>query len=176
MGCDIDTGYSLSAPSTPSSVCIVKSPGKNILFSPETLPGTDRSTYFTVEPGSAVLIDAYNLEYDKHIYLNRLVLSSNCKVPGNACNPHDIANPVGSYIRLYGERMTLGGTAEKWSIIKYNSESTKESQLQLLIAIPGTYELELEDPATQLNGTMEVEYMKFDLRNLHLADLYFGGI
>lgn len=174
MSCNVTTGYSLSASASASSgTCLVATPGKVILFSPETLAGTDRSIPFTITPGNAALIDAYNLTADYHVYLNKAIYTSTCKVQGCACDPKSISG-ISTPVRMYGERMTLGGNPENWSLIKYSDES-KVSRLQLLIAIPGTFELELEDPDAQL-GNMEIEMQVFPIKELHLPDNYFGGI
>ena len=175
MACNITTGLTLGASITPSGTCLVASPGKVILFSPTTPAGTDRSAPFTVTPGKAVLIDAYNLKENLPIYVNRLVVTSDCIKGGNACDASDFRNAAGSASTIvYRERMTLG-TSNKWRLLK-NADDSQPSRLQLLIAVPGTYELELSD-ATQLLGDLEVEYMEFKVSEVgSLPDIYYGGV
>lgn len=177
MNCNVQTGYAAGAAVSSSGSCLVASPGKVILFSPTTLAGTDRSAPFTVTPGMAVLIDAYNLETDLHVYVNRLVVTSDCITAGVACNDADMRKAGGSAPTVvFRERMTLGNNPERWSLIK-NSDEHIASRCQLYISMPGTYELELEDASVQLNGTMEIEYQAFKAADVgHLPASYYGGI
>ena len=74
MGCNIVTGIALGPSVSPKGTCLVSSPGKRILFSPTTPAGTDRSEPITITPGNAILIDAYNMTADLHIYIDRVVV------------------------------------------------------------------------------------------------------
>lgn len=176
MGCNITTGVTLGASVTPSGSCLVASPGKKILFSPETPAGTDRSETFTVTPGSAILIDAYNMKSDdQKIFLDRVIVTSECITACNACSD-DIKKAAGSApVIVFRERMTLGNNPAYWTLCKF-SDPAKYSRCQMLIAIPGTYQLELQNPDTQL-GDLEVEYQVLKLSDLgHIPANYFGGI
>jgi len=177
MACNITTGLTLGASVTPQGTCLVSSPGKVVLFSPTTLSGTDRSVAFTIPAGMGVLIDAYNMVPGYHIYLNRLVVTSECLTAGNACNPEDYSKAGSSQpVVVFRERMTLGNNPDRWSLYKQPDESKGNSRCQLLITVPGTYELELEDVSVQL-GDMEVEYKSFKLADVgHLPDVYYGGV
>ena len=177
MNCNVQTGYAVGATVSSSGSCLVASPGKVILFSPTTLAGTDRSAPFTITPGMAVLIDAYNLAPDLHVYVNRLVVTSDCITTGVSCNDADMRKAGGSAPTVvFRERMTLGNKQDKWSLIK-NSDERVASRCQLYISMPGTYELELEDASVQLNGTMEIEYQAFKVADVgHLPASYYGGI
>ena len=76
---------------------------------------------------------------------------------------------------VYRNRMNIGNSASYWTLVSFSDEK-KKSRNQLLITLPGTYELELEDAAQQL-GDMEVEYQSFKLSDVgHLPDSYYGGI
>ena len=176
MACNITTGITLGASVTPQGTCLVASPGKSILFSPTTPAGTDRSAAFTITPGMGVLIDAYNMVPDLKIFLNRLVVTSECITAGNACDPNDFRKAGGSSpVVVFRERMTLGNNPAYWTLCKFSDEK-KYSRLQMLVTVPGTYELELEDPTVQL-GDLEVEYQSFKLSDVgHLPDNYYGGI
>lgn len=175
MDCNIVTGMTLGASVTPSGSCLVASPGKKILFSPQTPAGTDRSETFTVTPGFAILIDAYNMVEDYKIFLDRVIVTSECITAGNAC-ADDMRKAAGSDpVIVFRERMTLGNNPAYWTLCKF-SDPSKFSRCQLLIAVPGTYQLELQDPAVQL-GNLEVEYQQFKLADLgHIPANYFGGI
>lgn len=176
MNCNITTGYVPGASVTPSGTCLVPSPGKVILFSPQTIAGTDRSATFTVLPGTGVLIDAYNMVPDLSIFVNRVVVTAECITTGCACGGLDMKVAAGSTPEIvYRNRMNIGNSASYWTLVSFSDEQ-KKSRNQLLITLPGTYELELEDAAQQL-GDMEVEYQSFKLSDVgHLPDSYYGGI
>lgn len=162
FGCDISTGYTV----TPSSSMLqpdnrlYQSPGRNILFSPESPQGSVYSSSFTITPGTCVLIDAYNLPENQPIYVNRIVKST-----GSVGVP-DMCDPCAIQCAAYGlpgtvvfrERMRLGCSKEPWQLIKTADNVTT----QLLIAVPGMYELELS--SVGMLGTLEVEYISWDMR------------
>lgn len=180
MECNISTGYvSGPLPPQPHDPCVVKSPGKQILFDMDSSLGMAESPYFSVEPGNAVLIDTYNMVEDLHIYTERLVITSQCQRVAPACDPFNLVHAVGITSELAAhERMSIGGDAERWSLIKYSDEA-KESRLQMLVALPGTYRLVLEDPSAQLAPItdLRVEYMKFDMAKMpYLPAAYFAGV
>ena len=175
MGCNIVTGVALSPAFSPKGTCLVSSPGKRVLFSPTTPAGTDRSEPITITPGNAILIDAYNMATDLHIYVIRVVVTSECITQGNACSDDMKSAGRTAPVVVYRERLTIGNDPDKWTLCKY-SDNTKVSRCQLLLAIPGTYQLELESPDEQL-GDLEVEAQAFKLSDLGmLPKNYFGGI
>ena len=175
MGCNIVTGIALSPSVSPKGTCLVASPGKRVLFSPTTPAGTDRSEPITITPGNAILIDAYNMKVDLHIYIDRVVVTSECITQGNACADDMKSAGQASPVIVFRERLTVGNNPDNWTLCKY-SDSEKVSRCQLLLAIPGTYQLELESPDEQL-GDLEVEYQMFKLSDLGmLPKNYFGGI
>lgn len=173
---DIQTGYAVQ--SNPCAAVtggvMVPTPGKNILFCPDTPHGTIFSPSFTVVPGQVVLIDAYNMPQDYHIFVNRIVKSNFGPMAGDNCDPCAFDHAFGSDGKItFRERMTLGGSNEHWSLIKRADVS--QSRLQLMIAVPGIYELELEE--ADMLGTMEVEYLAWDAIILpYLPKEYFAGI
>ena len=179
MACNIETGYALSNTTVATGDCIVKSPGgKVILFQPETLPGTKYSRAFTVSPGRAVLIDAYNLPFEYKIYTNRLVVSTSCKVQGSNCDPYAMAQAYGnSAMIIFRERMTIGNSLDQWTLENFDQSASnaKPPRLQMLITLPGTYELELEDPDAML-GSLEVELAEYDLAKLGMVLPYMAGV
>lgn len=173
---DIQTGYStLNNPCGPvTGGVMMPTPGKNILFGPDTPQGTIFSPSFTVVPGQVVLIDTYNMPQDYYIYVNRIVKSNFGPMTGENCDPCAFDRAFGSDGKItFRERMTLGGSNEHWSLIKRADVS--QSRLQLMIAIPGIYELELEN--TNMLGNMEVEYFAWEATILpYLPKDYFAGI
>lgn len=178
MSCNVSTGYSLNpVPPAPASNCITSAPGKLVLFAPDTLSGTVYSPSFTVLPGYAVLIDAYNMVDGFHIYVNRLSITAPCPTTGSSCDPAAMANPYGGSSIIAGQsRMTLGNDADGWALYKSSNETDKASKLQLLITIPGTYNLELEDTVSQL-GMMEVDAQIFSLKGMDcIPAVYHAGV
>lgn len=173
MACNISTGFvrPVGRGCVPANDLVIASPGKIILFSPETPQGTVYSPTFTVSSGLAVLLDAYNLPVDKHIYVNRIVKSTTAPAVGDTCDPCAMGtafDPAG--VIVFRERMTLGNP-DAWQLVK----TAAGGVLQLLIVVPGTYELELED--TTMLGDMEVEYMAWSVETMpDLPSSYFAGI
>lgn len=156
------TGYyaGVSTCSSGASV-ILPTPGKSILFSPETPQGEIFSPSFTVVPGSSVLIDAYNMPTNAPIYVNRVLKSNYGPRTGDNCDPCAIGNVYNTPgIVTFRERMTLGTSADCWQLIKYSGSDEPQSKLQMLILVPGIYQLELSE--TEMLGDMQVEYMQWD--------------
>lgn len=175
MNCGVKTG-TLYIPDMPSPApdCVVPSPGKVILFSPETNPGVVYSKTFTVTEGNSALLDAYNVQEGKHIYVNRVVRSSYCPPVGDACDPLALSEAKGrDGVIVFRERMTLGSDPSRWHI--YRDADPDKSILQLFIAVPGTYELELEE--TEMLGDLEVElqFLKNEALPRFPSD-YFAGV
>lgn len=179
MGCNITTGYSVGAAAASTSNCVITSPGKIVLFDPTTLAGTKRSNPFTIPEGSVGIIDGYNLKEGYHIYLNKLVILSKCVTTGCGCDGNaKIADAMGEKADVaFRSRMTIGNNPGYWSL--YNpSDSGQYPRLQMLVAIPGTYELELEDEQAQLMDNMMQVELQISKRSVlgQLPDNYFGGI
>lgn len=153
---------------------VVKSPGKVILFSPESPYDDKYSPSFTVKAGVSVLIDAYNMPDDSRIFVNRLVKTTTPPTIGSNCDPCAMHGAYGTNgLVLFRERMRLGCTSEYgWCLQKYTDESTIT---QLLINIPGTYELELE--TVDMLGDLEVELMEWsNSATIALPSQYYAGL
>ena len=166
------TGYAM-----PSNDYIVQSPGKVVLFSPETPQGTIFSRSIAVPAGTAVLIDAYNMPVNHHIWVNRIVKSTTAPFTGDPCDPCAMNAAYGTEgVVVFRERMTLAGGLNSWALIKHDDDRCDvNTVLQLLIVIPGMYELELED--TTMLGDMEVEYMTWPMTLIpYMPKEYFAGI
>ena len=172
MICNIETGYDLQQGAvTDTSTCMEDSPGRGILFSPKTPVGTIYSAPVWLDNGRSMLVEAYNMPADKHIFVNRVVLSANCpsaKSVGCNCDPLMMQQAYGSPGGImFRARMKLGNSFD-WKL-------TAEKP-QLLIAVPGCYyEFELEDP--DMLGDLEVEYKFIDATKLpNLPACYYAGV
>jgi hypothetical protein len=183
MACNIDTGYEYTAVATQTTGCRKATPGRVILFSPDTIPGIETSPAFTIPNGQVGLIESYGLELapDYHIYLERLVVQPMCREPVPACGADSIAETTKdrSVTSFWGP-MTLGNDPEMWSMIKYSETNeagkTYHDRLQLLIAIPGTYRLRLESTVDQL-GSLEVELSTIKVADLQgIPQSYYAGV
>lgn len=181
MACNIETGYEYT-PVVQVADCKATTPGRTILFSPDTIPGTETSPAFTIPAGKVGFIETYGLELapDYHIYLERLVIQPMCPTQVNACGNDVVNMPKGrSYTSFWGP-MTLGNDPEMWSLIKYSgtteSSKTYHDRLQLLVAIPGTYRLRLESTVQQL-GSLEVEFSTLNVDDLKgIPSVYYAGV
>lgn len=172
MNCNIETGYDLQQGAvTDTSTCIEESPGRGILFSPKTPVGTIYSAPIWLDYGRAMLVEAYNMPVDKHIFVNRVVLSASCPTDrsvGCNCDPLMMQQAYGSPgVITFRARMKLGNSFD-WKL-------TAEKP-QLFIAVPGCYyEFELEDP--DMLGDLEVEYKFIDATKLpNLPACYYAGV
>ena len=172
MNCNIETGYDLQQGAvTDTSTCIEESPGRGILFSPKTPVGTIYSAPIWLDNGRAMLVEAYNMPADKHIFVNRVVLSASCPTDrsvGCNCDPLMMQQAYGSPgVITFRARMKLGNSFD-WKL-------TAEKP-QLFIAVPGCYyEFELEDP--DMLGDLEVEYKFIDATKLpNLPACYYAGV
>lgn len=153
---------------------VLKSPGKTILFSPESSYDVKYSPSFTVKAGSAVLVDAYNMPEDSYIYVNRLVKTTTALPVGNNCDPCAMHGAYGTDgVVLFRERMRLGCKDELgWRLQKHTGKDTIS---QMLIVVPGTYELELND--VSMLGDLEVELVEWNLTlTPQLPQNYFAGV
>lgn len=170
--CNVATGY-VPAPPVPAQGgdCVTTSPGKTLLFTPDTMIGTEYSPIFVILPGQAVILDSYNLVPGYSIFVERLVRSSYCPPVGCACQ--DLSRAGGQDgVTAFAELMKLGGKV--WRLFK--SEDGLSDILQIVMTIPGIYRLKLEDPDAQL-GTMEVEAQYCKRADLGgVPDTYFAGL
>lgn len=159
---------------TPRPVCppeqntpLMKSPGKIIFFSPESPVDIKYSPSVTVEPGQALLITSYNWGNvnDARIYVNTIVKSTTPpRCGGNNCNPCDMAYAYGTDgVIVFRQRMLLG--RYYWFLSKQDA--------QLLIALPGMYELEVSD-MEMLGKDLEVEGIFMPAPH-NLPEEYFAG-
>lgn len=174
-GGNISTGYisSFGPCCGGASENLVASPGKNILFSPDTPQGTVFSPAFLVPAGTMVLLEAYNMPEQQPIYVNRIVKSTTAPKtvdPCSLCASVDLYRSKG--VIVFRERMMLGNGSGVWQLFK---DGKMGSAVQLLVAIPGLYELELSD--THMLGDLEVEYSQWAASATpYLPRDYFAGI
>lgn len=180
MSCNIITGYTVGQDtrSGDDAACVNVSPGKVALITPETPQGTRYTRTFTVPAGDAVLIEAFNLVPEYHVYVNRVVRSSECARSGCACDANDLQSTYKAESSVaFRSRMTLGNNSGRWSLIDF-TDVTHGPRLQLLITIPGMYELELEDPDAQLaQGLTWIDYQTFRLDQVgFMPSAYQAGI
>lgn len=140
----------------------IEMPMTEVFFSPDMPPGRIESRVFRVSPGDVRLISAYNLAPDMPIYLNRVVTGSTAFPSGVPCPSTGTGlSTVSTNVIVYKERMTLG-TVDAWKLV---NSSTGESKLQMLLAIPGEYTLELSDEELLSTGLLFVNGLswKFSL-------------
>ena len=167
---NIQTGYAVPSPSNCNSDLVVASPGNHILFCPESPMDQKYSPSFTVTPGQVILIDAYNMPDSMPIYVNRIVLSSSPECGACYRDPCKTMRVESSGQIIFRERMTLGNDRRQWQLFKTSTFSI----LQMMIMIPGTYELELSD--VSMLGDLEVEYMRWNLPvTPNMPFSYFAG-
>ncbi len=163
---------------------MVSAPGKQlVLFTQESPPDNVYSPTFTVVPGQSVLLEAYNLPEDGFIKVNRVVISTTCPTVGSPCDPNDMKYAYGTPgVIMFRAPMMLGGRV--WGLRAYQSGSLDNNGVtatcdvmfpQLLINIPGTYELELSD--TSLLGDLEVEGLVWDnALTPEVPQTYYAGV
>lgn len=174
MSCgNISTGYFRDATRITNDSMPMSSPGRTVLFSPNSTFDTIYSPTFNVEPGLAVLIETYNMPDASPIYVNRLVRASFAPPNATPCPPCNMgAFPGPDGIIMFRERMTLGDGANWWRLFKSSTDNT--SVLQLLIMVPGTYELELS--SSDMLGDLQVEYITWNLSlTPHMPSVYYAG-
>lgn len=177
MSCgNITTGYFRDTTTTIGDNITTGSPGRVILFSPESPIDIVYSPTFTVVPGSPAFIEAYNMPTDSPIYVNRLVRGSFRPPHATPCPPCNMgAFPGPDGIITARSRMTLGDGQNWWRLIKFGGADEKKSVLQLMIVIPGLYELELSSP--NMIGNLQVEYITWNLSlTTPMPSVYYAGI
>lgn len=151
-------------------------PDITVLFSPDSPPDSVTSVKsIPVMAGQAVLIEAYNMPDDMPIYVNRIIKASYPPYTGVTCPPCAmpyVQGPDG--YTVFKERMTLG-SENCWTLIKSNSESECASRLQLIITVPGLYELELS--SVEMLGSLQVQYIRWELGlTPNMPSLYYAGV
>lgn len=168
MDCNVVTGYMAGGSSAcpPRAGRIVPPAGRLPLFTPDTPPGTLYSRPITLVAGDIILIDGYNMPDIQKIFLNRIVIASPEMAMGNNCDPcalDAVYGPGGKIV--YRNRMLLGG--RYWTLSK--------TIPQLMVAIPGSYELELE--TVDMLGNMDVGYTTWPAaKTPDLPDKYFATV
>ena len=168
MSCDdISIGHTIATPCCDFDGPVVPAPGgRHILFCPDS-PADDKfSRPFIIPEGRTFLLDAYNLPNNKPIYVRRVILSSTPPYIGDNSNICDRVRPYVEQAKvIFRAPMRLGG--KDWKLCA-------PDEFQLLMTIPGTYQLELSD-ITML-GNLEVEYTIFANEDmLHYPFNYFAG-
>lgn len=174
MSCgNISTGFFQGANRVANDNTPLSTAGRKVLFSPNSPFDMIYSPTFTVEPGLAILIEAYNMPDASPIYVNRLVRASFRPPTATPCPPCNMgAFPGPDGIIMNRERMTLGNGQAHWAL---NKDSTNDnSKLQLLIMVPGLYELELSD--IDMLGDLQVEYITWNLGlTPYMPSVYYAG-
>lgn len=174
--CNIQT--SITVPQQASSVNLVNAPatpGYTPLFTPETPMGTRFSKRFLVPPGQSVLVEAYNLQDDMPIWVNRLIIMSQNHNTGTMCPPCGISPLSPDEAQAFRSRLTMGMGEQTWSLINYSGANRPYSRLQILIQLPGWYDLELSN--TNMLGTLQVYYSMWDNSlTPNLPVYYYTGV
>lgn len=175
MSCvNVSTGYYRGGPSRVSNEnAQLFTPGRVVLFSQESNLDSVYSPSFNVEAGQAAFVEAYNMPDANPIYVNRLVRASYAPPQASPCPPCNMDKfPGPDGIIVNRERMTLGDGEKWWQLFK--DEASQTSVLQMLIVIPGTYELELS--SVDMIGDLQVEYLTWNLSlTPHLPSVYYAG-
>lgn len=177
--CDIRTGvWAGGSVNRAGNSPLIPTPGKSVLFNEFSDPTNKFSPWFYVDVGQTVLLDAYNLKPDVHIFVNRLLISNVPPQRGCNCNENDMRNALGrDGVVTHSERMTLGPDNLLWSIYNPSDPAcANERRMQLMLSIPGIYNLEIED-ITDVIGDLRVEYAIW--RTKEVPDLpaeYHAGI
>lgn len=181
MSCGkISTGYMLGAVNSGNDNSSLSTPGRVVLFSPESSQEDVSSPSFGVEPGQAIFVEAYNMPEGYSIYVNRLVRASYAPPHASPCPPCNMGKfPGPGGIIMYRERMTLGDGSNWWRLYKSSVPNDTgfddRSVLQLLITIPGLYELELS--SVDMLGDLQVEYITWNLGlTPNLPSVYYAGV
>lgn len=171
----VDTGYIEYKPGNNEYA-----PGANVIERPPTVRGcilfdhlshVDQplSPIIDVEPGDVVLIDAYGISLGLELSVNRVLKAGYDPLSyESACNRHDV--PLSRMFEIFqSKRMALGPKGEAgWTLT--------EDQTQLLIALPGSYQLECNiDPVP--TDVLYVTYQKWNQYKLpQLPVAYQAGV
>lgn len=174
MSCgNISTGFFRGSTRVANDSTPMFTPGRTVLFSSNSPMDMIYSPTFTVEPGLAVLIETYNMPDAFPIYVNRLVRASFAPptaTPCPPCNMEALPGPEGTIMNR--ERMTLGDGDKWWRL--YKNSAGDDSVLQLMIMVPGLYELELSD--RDMLGDLQVEYITWNLSlTPYMPSVYYAG-
>lgn len=135
----------------------------NVIFDPSSTYST--STPVNVYSGSQILVTAYNLEDGARIIVHGASLGEVPISSGTVCCTEGKALSLHRYRSvdvLFRAPMRLGGNL--WELTPTNN--------RLLIAVPGSYLFELNDPS--YFGNLQVEYQVFPYE--HFPDVYYAGV
>lgn len=174
---NISTGSYLGFQSRLGDGQLLPAHGRVYFF--DSLSRTDMALSHPVQvsAGQVLLISAYEMPYDMPIWINRLVQANAAPICGDNCQPGVLENaggPMAQVVRR--ERMTLGVGQNGWV---FNRSSTKPncSVLQLIVAVPGWYELEVSDLSMLADGTLivEGEFWNYNLTQ-GIPTVYYAGV
>lgn len=146
------------------------------LFTPETPDNTQYSEPIHVQPGTSILIEAYNMASSVPIYVNKIVTATYNHNTASMCPPCCVPSVISPESQIvFRSRVTLGDGMDYWKL-EADSGTENNTVAQLMIQIPGSYELELSDPDSLL-GILYVHYYKWDSRLVQgLPFKYHAGI
>lgn len=106
-----------------------------ILFDNMSLVDQPYSDIITVEPGEAVLIDAYNIPIGTKLITHKVVIAAYDPITLDAVCTRNKPGLIRPFTILQTKPMTIGPDgADGWIL--------DENKLDLLITLPGTYQLE----------------------------------
>lgn len=167
---DIDSGFVIPqfAPHTRTQ-SYKPNPDEMVPFwAPEITDSTTTSTRFEVMNTQALLVTAYNMPSTGQIDVYRLYTGNPNAPQGCTCGPDfppDLHGP--SSIVYERAKMTLG-CPDCWHL--------SADTLQLLIAIPGWYVLQLSDE-DMLDSSMTVTGIRLNLSTMPwIPSNYFAGV
>lgn len=136
------------------------------IFTPETPLDQDLSHTIELAPGRTICFDVWNMPSNRVIYINRVVVGSFQPLTCDNSNRYAMRFFRGRGAEvLYRKRMDLGNP-EYW---KLTSERT-----QLITAVPGTYQLELES-TDMLGQLMRVDFTIWPTMD-SMPKEYWGGV
>lgn len=137
------------------------------IFTPRTPLDQTLSYPIWVLSGEVVVIDAYEMPANRSIFVNNVSVASYQPLSGDNTNGYQMMFWQGrGPVILFHKRMDLGNP-EYWKLT--------DTRTQLLIAIPGTYQLELESE-DMLGSTLQVQYRVEKDLIPGLPKEYWGGI
>lgn len=164
MSCDNELSFGVYLPSVqggdPRKLAL---PSEiKVLFHELSPRESKLSNVFPVREKEIAVIETYNMPSGYHIYTNRVIWSSPIPITGPMCGTDNACKQMRQEGEvLFRERMTLGYAGlENWSLYRPSTGCTKNPRLQLIIAVPGVYELELEDES--MLGDLLVTYTIFN--------------
>lgn len=160
MSCDNELSFGVYLPNTHGGDQrkLALPSGMRVLFNEYSPRESKLSIPFLVRDKDIALIETYNMPSDYYIYVNRVVWSSPIPITGPMCGTDNACKQMNQEGEvLFRERMTLGYAGlENWSLLKPSTNCAKNPRLQLMIGVPGVYELELQDES--MLGDLLVTY------------------